>query len=56
MVRRALVPALGFLALAWLPLVAAGCGNSPSTYGSRRYNSIPANTTLVFDIDLVKVE
>jgi len=147
MVRRALVPALGFLALAWLPLVAAGCGNSPSTpsdyaaysqtdlvfgdgasaetgktltvtykgwfydptaadkkgvllttsdlsgpavfvagsssviegwekgvigmkeggsrrlvippslaYGSNRYNSIPPNTTLVFDIDLVKVE
>jgi FKBP-type peptidyl-prolyl cis-trans isomerase FkpA len=31
MVRRALVPALGLLALVWLPLAAAGCGESPST-------------------------
>ena len=31
MVRRALVPALGLLALAWLPLTAAGCGDSPSS-------------------------
>jgi FKBP-type peptidyl-prolyl cis-trans isomerase len=31
MVRRALVPALGFLALALLPFASAGCGSSPST-------------------------
>jgi FKBP-type peptidyl-prolyl cis-trans isomerase FkpA len=31
MVRRALVPALGLLALVWLPFAAAGCGNSPSS-------------------------
>ena len=31
MVRRTLVPALGLLALAWLPLAAAGCGDSPSS-------------------------
>jgi FKBP-type peptidyl-prolyl cis-trans isomerase FkpA len=31
MVRRALVPALGLLALVWLPFAAAGCGDSPSS-------------------------
>jgi FKBP-type peptidyl-prolyl cis-trans isomerase len=31
MVRRTLVPVLGFLALVSLPFATAGCGNSPST-------------------------
>ncbi|MBP1603643.1 MAG: fbp 2 [Acidobacteria bacterium] len=31
MVRRALIPAPGLLILALLPLVAAGCGDSPSS-------------------------
>ena len=31
MVRRAKIPVLGFLALALLPFVAAGCGDSPSS-------------------------
>jgi FKBP-type peptidyl-prolyl cis-trans isomerase len=31
MVRRALVPALGFVALVLLPFATAGCGDSPST-------------------------
>ena len=31
MVRRAMIPVLGVLALALLPFVAAGCGNSPSS-------------------------
>ena len=31
MVRRALAPALGFLALALLPFTVTGCGDSPST-------------------------
>ena len=31
MVRRAMIPVLGFLALALLPFVAAGCGDSPSS-------------------------
>jgi FKBP-type peptidyl-prolyl cis-trans isomerase len=31
MVRRALVPALGLVALVLLPFAAAGCGDSPST-------------------------
>jgi FKBP-type peptidyl-prolyl cis-trans isomerase FkpA len=31
MVRRALVPVLGLLVLMMLPLISAGCGNSPSS-------------------------
>jgi hypothetical protein len=34
MVRRALVPVLGVLALVALPFVSAGCGSSPSTPSS----------------------
>jgi FKBP-type peptidyl-prolyl cis-trans isomerase len=44
MVRRALVPVLGFLVVALLPFGAAGCGDSPST---------PSDYAAYTQIDLV---
>jgi FKBP-type peptidyl-prolyl cis-trans isomerase FkpA len=44
MVRRALVPAFGLLALVILPLAAAGCGDSPSS---------PSSSAPYSQIDLV---